>query len=220
MQLSHVWDQRLYFGVGDTDDCGPVSATQCVHAVAPWLHLVSVKDFRAHAGNPDDPNAPDGFNLAQIVRGTEGAYPDFAGKLTKLRNVTWSTFTTEAARHRPMSVAVTSAKLPPRIRFGFAGAHQISLFVKPSGQILCANPLAHAYSRLEPVTWAEMKPAILDYGNGGVWAVAYPTEEQMLPLHPQFRAAMEAAMGPAIQAARAEGYAQAKASAVSAVMGI
>ena len=219
-----VLSQLTWPQVKDIDDCWVLSALQCVNVVAPWEHLYGVTAFRAAAGDPDDGNM-DGGSLAEIVKGTVGLFPSFAGLLTTLRNVSWAAFTAEANRHRPLSVAVDSGKLPSRLAYGFHGKHQVTIAVKGDGTILFANPLATYYSRWTTVQWADVKTAILGYSTaGGAYAVAYPTDAQMGPLLPAVAARIDelvtARYGVMLESARAETKVATKAAAVTAIQAL
>jgi len=197
MQTSFVFNQARWpghdpqpgSGGPDIDDCWVVSALQCVHAVTPGARLVGIPAFREAAGNPDDPNDSDGGNLAQIVRGVEGCYPDYKGKLRRLRGASWAEFLRLVDdERRILSVSIVSGKLPVRLQYGFAGAesyHQVSVVRKANR--LFANPLAPVYSRFDEVaSWDAIKPAVMAYGRAkagtsGVWAVVFPTEAEMNP---------------------------------------
>ena len=188
MQTSMVFSQLSWPGVGDIDDCWAVSSIQCVNVVAPQLRLVSVPTFRVAAGNPDQPG-PTGGDLGDTVQGVETLFPVFAGKLRKLRGWSWDDFVDRAKDHHPMSVSVINAKMPTRCRFGFnipASYHRISVVVKADGHWLVANPLAKPYSRWCKVNPAEIRDAVMAYGKAregtrGVWAVSFPTDDQLEP---------------------------------------
>lgn len=196
MQTSMVFNQVAWPRAGDTDDCWCVSAIQCAHAVAPWLHLPGVPAFRTAAGDPDDGDT-DGGKLAEIVRGTEGTWPVFAGKLRRLRGVPWSDLAAAISAGRPASVCVHSGSLPADLRYGFTGAHQVTLAPAGAGSgaaIRVANPLAPVYSRWVAVPPETIRAAVLEYGRlrtgkPGAWAVVFPAELEMLPHHPAWKAA-------------------------------
>src|SRR5574343_1566660 len=183
-----VFNQKHWPGAGDIDDCWVVSAIQAANAVAPWLRLPSVPVFRAAAGNPDKPG-PTGGNLADIVQGCETLWPRyFKDRLKRLRGAAWNDFAAHVNAEQPVSVATVSAKLPPRLRFGFAGMHQITVARSGAGQWLVANPLAPVYSRWIEVNPAELKPAVMAYGRAkagtsGAWAVVFPDAEEMSQLY-------------------------------------
>lgn len=198
MQTSMVFNQVRWPGARDADDCWVLSGgVQCVNATAPWLRLVSVPVFRKAAGRPDVQGRADGGQLDDIKRGVETLWPAWYRDETRLRvrkQVTWESLREWAEGrpegHRPLSIAVVSAKLPPRLQFGFTGPasyHQLSLVVKSDGRWLVANPLAPVYSRWVEVNPAELRPAVMAYGRartgqGGAWFVAFPSDELMAPL--------------------------------------
>lgn len=183
MQTSMVFNQVRWPGAGDVDDCWAVSSIQCVNVTAPWLRLVSVPAFRKAAGNPDKPG-PTGGSLADTVKGVTTIFPVYAGRLHVLRGASWTRFVEVAKEHRPLSVAIVAGKLPARLQHGFTGYHRVSVVVKGKGTWLLADPLAPVYSRWATVTPAELRSAIMGYGNAksgtnGAWAVAFPTDDVM-----------------------------------------
>lgn len=183
MQTSFVFNQVAYPGAGDVDDCWAVASLQCVHAVQPQRHLVGIPVFREQAGNPDDPNEPDGGTLAQIVRGVTGCYPVFDGKLRRFRGASWTELVAVLNEKRPVSLAVVAGKLPLRLQYGFAGRHQVALAL--DGTRKFANPLAKAQSRWDELaSWDVVKAAALEFGRvragtPGIWAVVFPTYDEM-----------------------------------------
>jgi hypothetical protein len=197
VQTSMVFNQAKWPGARDVDDCWAVSGIQCVNVTAPWLRLVSIPAFRRAAGKPDTTGA-DGGQPEDIKRGVESLFPAWYRDETRLRirrQESWESLVTWAQErpegHRPLSIAVVSAKLPTRIQFGFLKLHQLSLVVKGDGTWLVANPLAPVYSRWERINPAELRPAVMAYGRartgqGGAWFVAFPSDEQMAPLYAAF----------------------------------
>jgi len=184
-----VFNQRKWPGAGDVDDCWVVSAIQAMHVTAPWLRLVGVKEFRKAAGRPDVQGEANGGQLRHVKLGCEGVFPQWyrAADGPRIRVVaggTWDQLKDDALEHRPLSVAVVSAKLPARLQFGFGGYHQITVVAKASGRWLVANPLAPAYSRWVEVNPSELRPAVVAYGRDksgrpGAWYVRFPTDEEM-----------------------------------------
>lgn len=227
MQLSMILSERTWPGVGDRDDCWVLSALQCTLAVAPWLHLPGSQVFRAAAGDPDD-GKHDGGNIAEIIRGTEGTWPLLDGKLTALRGVPMTRIVNLVEKGRPVSIALMSGKLPPRIRhMPNDVAHQCSLFAQ-GDRILFANPMAQMADKLDEITWKDVRPAILAYGNGQAFGVAWPTADELASSAPGFAAALSDAIAhlprpdcaAAVAAARAAGFADAKVKAGQAVAAI
>ena len=185
MQTGMVFNQKYWPGAGDVDDCWVVSSIQAVNVVAPWLPLYAVPTFRKAAGNPDQPG-PTGGSLLDTVQGVDGCYPAMRGMLRRMRGQSWTEFLTEARAHRPISVSILSSKLPTRLRFGFLGYHRVTIAVKGNGTWLFANPLAPRYSRWQVIKPDDIKDAVLDYGvahagQHGVWAVVFPTDQDMAP---------------------------------------
>ena len=182
MRTTQVYNQVTWPGAGDPDDCWVVAALQAANVTSPWLWLPTVPRFRKAAGNPDDPNRPDGGNLIQAERGLLGCYPFLAGLVHRHPAWTWSHFRQAVESGHPASVSIVSAVLPASLRFGFGGRHQIALAWK-DGQLLYANPLARDRSRWLRITWGNVKPAILAYGklrtgSDCVYALTLPTDKE------------------------------------------
>lgn len=185
MQISQVFSQRTWPAVGDIDDCWVVSAIQCAHAVAPWMPLPTNTEFRRAAGDPDDGIRDGGSaDQSELVRGVRGCFPGL--EVTPVVNGSWLGFRFDLGQGRVASVAVASAKLPARLRFGFTGAHQVSLaYVLPERFLFIANPLAPDRSPWIRTTWVELEPAVFGYaGQGKVSGVLFPTEAEALATHP------------------------------------
>jgi hypothetical protein len=185
--VSVVLSQRKWFKAGDIDDCWVLSAIQCASVSAPWLYLPTVTDFRAAAGDPDDGKS-DGGNPNEIAKGVIGTWPQFKGKLKVMNGGIYDKLIDYLLEGRPCSVAFDMTKVPDKYRYGVTVPHQMSIVVKDGGDgaKLLANPMAP----VEPTRWArlgkvsELRDAILGYGkirsgSPSVYAVAFPTEEEM-----------------------------------------
>ena len=221
MQTSMVFSQRTWPGVGDLDDCWVLSSLQSVNCSAPWLYLPNSDVFRKAAGDPDDGKA-DGGRISEIVLGVTTLYPEFKGKLTRLVGEPFATLRHLAASGRPVSVALTSGKLPPDIRHGKGDVpHQCTVVEKAGGRVLFANPMAPMGSKWDEVDWTDIRPAILDYGNGKVFGVAFPDDDAMVRQAPGFAAALASEIAklpkPDCTAERLAGFNDAKAKASAAV---
>lgn len=185
MQTSLVFSQRYWFGVGDPDECGALSAIQCAHAVAPWLRLPGTKAFRDAARNPDTQGEPNGWSVDTILRGVTGTWPVFEDRLVPLRGARFADLRTAAADGRPVSIAVLADLLPPRLSKGVTVPHQVSIVERGDGRLLLANPwVGPRMERWELATWDLIRPAVMAYGEArtgkrGVWAVAFPTAAEM-----------------------------------------
>lgn len=182
MQTSIVFDQRTWPGAGDVDDCWVVSALQAMNVTSPWLRLIGVPKFREAAGRPDHPNQADGGNLHAIRTGLVGVYPQLSGHVKSHAAVSFQELRTTAAAGHPLSVSIISGALPTSLRFGFSGAHQVTIVVK-NGKVLFANPLARAQSRWVRVSWAAIRPAVLAYGHARrgrdcCYFVSLPTDNE------------------------------------------
>src|SRR5262249_16607413 len=62
-------NQKAWPGVGDIDDCAVLADCMAAHASAPWETIPFIADYRAAAGNPDDPHVGDGLTIAQSLQG-------------------------------------------------------------------------------------------------------------------------------------------------------
>ena len=216
-----VFSERTWPGAGDLDECWVMSALQCVNASAPWLYLPNSDVFRHAAGDPDDGHR-DGGSIAEIVKGVTTLYPEFKGNLTVLRGESFATLKRQAASGRPVSVALSAAKLPDKIRHGTGNvAHQCTVVLKPDGRVLFANPMAPMGSKWDNVDWNDLRPAILDYGNGKVFGIAFPDDNDMVRRAPGFAAALASEIAklpkPDCTAERLAGFNDAKAKATEAV---
>lgn len=206
MQLSQVFNQKAWPRAGDVDDCWVVSAIQCTNTVFPWLHLPDVTQFRAAAGDPDD-GVSDGGNSAEIVKGSVGVWPVLTGRLRAFR-LSWEAFVAYVNAGHPASIALMTGKLPAGLNHGQATniAHQCSVARPKQGSgepLYFANPLAPVYSHWDECGYVDIKAAVLDYGNGAVVGVGWPTEAEAYRLHPLWTPQTEAATKAAVTAATA-----------------
>lgn len=180
---------------GDVDDCWVVSGIQAANVIAPWLALVSVTAFRAAAGDPDD-GVSDGGNPDDIYNGAVGCWPALRPYTSKLKGASWTSAKSKYDQGRPISLCVVASGLPVRLQYGFTGAHQVTIVLN-SGQNRFANPLAPAQTRWDVLSATELaavRDAALAYGKqrigtSSIFAVAFPTQAEILPTHPLFVAA-------------------------------
>lgn len=227
-QTSIVFSERTWTGVDptpgdgrpDIDDCWVLSALQAVHACAPWLYLPSAKVFRHAAGDPDDGHT-DGGSIPEIVAGVVGLYPEFAGKLDRLKGASWADLMRALRAGHVASVALSLGVLPRRLRYTTSAVpHQSTLAVK-GDRLLFANPMAPMGSRWDEVDAGDVRPAILDYGKGSVFAIAFPTDETMAPFYRPVAGAIDEEArrlaGRLVTEARAAGFADARTKASQAV---
>jgi len=194
MQTSMVFSQREWPAVDprphkggpDLDDCWVLSAIQAVNVTSPWYRLVGCKAFRHAAGDPDD-GVNDGGNVTEIIAGIEGCYPELKGRAHGHRGVAWIDLKNDLDHHRPVSVAVLSSELPPGLRYGFEGLHQVTLAQKANGQLLIANPLAQPYARWDRIEPNDVRDAVMTYGerrsgSRSAWYVTLPTDVEALAI--------------------------------------
>lgn len=225
LQLSMVLSQRSWPGVGDLDECWCLSTMQCVLACAPWSHLPGTDAFRQAAGDPDD-GRRDGGSLAEIAKAVRQLWPAIGQRLAVWRGVTWDQLQAGVKGGHPVSVALTLGKLPPRLRYTTSDVpHQSTLAWREStDSLVFANPMAPATSKWDSVTWAELRPSILDYGNGRVFGVRFPSADAMLDECPGFAdavaAGVQAELGTALDDAKRQGRASMQQDAVAAVQAL
>lgn len=215
MQTSQVFSQRTWPGAnppGETtlDDCWVLSAIQALNVVDPGARLVGSKVFRAAAGDPDDGDR-DGGQLAEIIAGIEGCFPQYKGKLKAHRGVSYDVVRRLLAEGRPLSLATAGDLLPDKARYGVTVPHQVTVAqptrLRGTDRALVANPMAPAYSSWVEVTLSELRPSVMGYGRKhsaaqapGAWFVAFPTEDEVLRLSGGFDAAVTAAAADRVHA--------------------
>jgi hypothetical protein len=151
-----VLSQRTYPGAGDVDDCWVVATVWAAVASVPSIWRPSVTTFRKYAGDPDD-GINDGGSIDECFKGAKGCWPSLDSTLWKANEFTGLLTLIKAGR--PASVALDSAALPSRLRFGFYGKHQVGI-AWDGTKLLCANPLAAQGSRPLTITAAELKTAM------------------------------------------------------------
>lgn len=181
--IRQTFSQRTWPGAGDIDDCWVVSAIQCAAAVAPWLPLLTVPEFRAFANDPDD-GKNDGGNVDDLMVGTVHAWPRLAPLVVPMRGWAWDDVLAKVKAGQPASLCVTSGRLP--VPYGFAGGHQVTIFHEPTVGLRIANPLAP--DRSEPIRIATpaARAAAEAFGSGKVYGVLFPTPAQAFVTHPSY----------------------------------
>lgn len=217
-----VFSQRDWTRAGDLDDCWVLSSLQAVNCAAPWLYLPAVPGFRKAAGDPDDGHR-DGGSINEIVKGVTTLYPEFTGKLKAMRGVTMQALGSSLRAGHPVSVALMQAKLPKELQCGSSNdvAHQCTLRSTSNGHLQFANPMVpHTGTRWADIELAQVRPAILAYGNGTVFGVEFPTAATMAPTYPPVSSIIDAeaekrAAG-LVKQAELRGYQQAKQQAIAA----
>jgi hypothetical protein len=187
--IEQTFNQKVWPKAGDVDDCWVVETIQCANAVAPWLPLLDVGEFRAFAGDPDD-GKNDGGNVDDIMTGITHAWPELAKLVTAVRGWTWDKVLAEVKAGRPFDACVISAKLP--INYGFLKGHQVSFFHEPGVGLHICNPLAPDRSEPPRIATSSAQAACEAYGNGKVYGVLFPTVEQAFTTHPLYTAPSDA----------------------------
>lgn len=187
--IEQSFSQKVWPKAGDIDDCWVVTTIQCANAVAPWLPLLDVTEFRAFAGDPDD-GRQDGGNVDDIMTGIRAAWPELAKLCTEVRGWTWDKVLAEIKAGRPFDACVMSDKLP--INYGFLKAHQVTLFHEDGVGLHIANPLAPDRSEPPRIATASAKLACEAYGSGKVYGVLFPTVAEAFKTHPLYVAPSDA----------------------------
>jgi hypothetical protein len=169
--IKKVLSQRIFEGVGDIDDCWVVATVQAALAANPGARKPSAPEFRKLAGDPDD-GITDGGSFHEITR----TWPNL--KMIAIRGARFSEFSDLAHQGGAASLAIKSALLPSKMRFGFNGLHQVA--VEFDGGWKLANPLAEQDSAPIPITEAELRKAIGGFSKNGVFAVFFPVRKKSM----------------------------------------
>lgn len=182
-----VVNQVTWPKAGDVDDCWVCAVLGAVHACAPWEPLPNIRVFRAAAGNPDEPNKPDGGTIRQSAQAIRSLWPRIGALIqTSAGEHTWSWLVSKMkGEGRPASIFVKSSELPKP--YGFGGLHAIAgVFVGGAWRI--SNPLAPAQSRWDAITANALERAVKAFPNPGVHAIVFPTVEEAFATHPLYLA--------------------------------
>jgi hypothetical protein len=180
---SGVFYQKAWPGWGgDADDCWVLADLMAIHAVAPWVSLPNVAEYRKAAGNPDDPGQ-DGGTIDQSVKAIKANWPEIGKLITVHKGASWDKFNASMTKDRVASVSVLSASLPPEVKYGFNGTHRVTYAKVDSGWYI-ANPLAPPHSRYRKITAAWVKKSVLDYPVPGVYAIVMPSVAAAFKTHP------------------------------------
>jgi len=164
-------NQRTYPGAGDVDDCWVVATIwACRYQTHQSRNLPTVPEFRAAAGNPDDPRRADGGNHNQINRAVDRLWPTVPNKHYAARD--WPTFAALIKAGASASVAASGRALPVNARFGFNGPHQIAIVYR-GGDFYVMNPLQKNGAAPIRITESALKRAVLML-NGWVLGIVFP----------------------------------------------
>lgn len=165
-----ILNQKLYPGAGDVDDCWAVATIWAYRAATDATVLPTVPEFRAAANKPDLPG-PTGGNITDIMRAVAKLWPNLG--VEEYEHPSWEPFVAKVKAGGIASLAVLSSLLPPALRFGFYGNHQVGVAYE-GGQLLVANPLARQGSAPVPINEAHLRDAALGIANGWVLAAIFP----------------------------------------------
>jgi hypothetical protein len=174
-----VFSQISWYGVGDIDECWIIATYWALVATGVMTReqLPSIAEFREAAGRPDKPGASGGNNYV-IMKALKTMAPDadaslFIGGMAN--------FTKQLKLGYVASLSVLSGALPAYLRFGFSGAHQVSVYYK-AGKFYVANPLAKEGSGLLQISAADLaKAAGALFGDGLLHAVLIKAGEVKPP---------------------------------------
>lgn len=182
LQTSQVFSQKTWPAAGDIDDCWVVATLWCANAVAPWLYLHNVTEFRRAAGDPDD-GKTDGGRLDEIMLACDTLWPQL--RVNPYRG-SWKGLQALIDTGHPASVAVVAELLPPRLQFGFKGLHQV-VFFREAGRLKCMNPLAKDRSRPDFISYDDARAAARAFTTDGtVRAAVFPVERAAFQTHPLY----------------------------------
>lgn len=179
MSIFPVISQKLYPGVGDIDDCWVVATVWAARGADRCSQKPTIREFRAAAGNPDDPYRADGGNIYQIAQAVPVVWP--LAKFTRMVSQDWAYFMGHLDAGDYITVALLSKLLPASMRYGFNGAHQVGL-VKTGGRIYLMNPLAPDGSQPQPISETALRTAIRGVANGWIMGGAFKRQ----PFHPRY----------------------------------
>lgn len=194
MVSTGAFHQASWPGAGDVDDCWAVADLQGVHAVAPWLRLVTIPIYRAAAGNPDQPG-PTGGSIADSRRALRALYPSLQVEIHGDQDaLTYAGLLAKVKANRPASVAVLSGALPPALQYGFAGKHRILVFWD-GAKLRILNPLQVAHKRADDIGVDALRAAVQAYGSP-VKAVIFPSPDQAFETHPLLASRIAKATAP------------------------
>lgn len=151
-----AFNQVSWYGVGDVDECWIIATYWALVAsgVMRRKDLPTIREFREAAGNPDRPGSTGGNNrqlmlaLKTLVPNARTEY--FVGGA--------GAFTRALQNGYVASLSLLSRYLPSYARFGFMGAHQVSVYYQ-GGKYYIMNPLAREGSALLPVSLATLQRA-------------------------------------------------------------
>lgn len=175
MLINSVMNQRVYPEAGDIDDCWIVATVMAAKASRPSIDIPTVTIFRFFAGDPDD-GYRDGGTLAEIAAGVRGLWPELAPSVSYLYGGSWNRFEELLRAGGIASLAVDSSKLPPGVRYGFNGLHQITVFME-GNYFYIANPLAPEGSTPQLIGAASLRASAYAYSASGnsLFAAIFPS---------------------------------------------
>lgn len=179
-----VFSQKFWRGVGDIDDCAVLAVLACIHGCAPWLTLPGVTAYRDAAGNPDDPNSPDGLTIGQSVQAITKLWPKIAPLLTASKGTgTWADFIASLKAGRCAVASVYSASMATS--GGLPIRHSVSVYW--NGSLRLVNPLRAPHSLGTVITETALKKAMDDFPEQGLFYILFPTVEDAFKTHPLYR---------------------------------
>lgn len=192
LTLGHALNQKDPLLLpGDIDDCWVVAAIQCARALGGayggdgrvslpaatgTAHIFepTIPQFRKFASKPDVQGVSNGGSADDILKGSLGSWSHL--KIARA-STSWDTFVHQV---RDLgwpfaALAVNSALLPSTLRYGFYGAHEVSVqYVAGSFRIV--NPLMPAGTMPATISVSALKRAALGL-TGYVMAVIYRLPE-------------------------------------------
>ena len=173
-----VLNQGVYPGAGDLDDCWVVATIWAAIAADPSAVRPTVPEFRAAAHRPDKPGPTGGF-LDDVMRGSEGIWPD--SHVERYESIAWGPFVARLRAGWSASLAVLSSALPTRLQFGFRGSHQVGIVWDRQFRLM--NPLARNGAAPAWISEDELRTAVRAVARGYILAALFEPVTVAPPTH-------------------------------------
>lgn len=184
MLISGIFNQFFYPGARGRPsfDCWVIATIQAANAVAPWVDLPTVPEFRKAAGDPLD-GKDDGGNMAEIMLACRVLWPEL--RVIGSTTMPWATFLAHLKANRVASLSITSGALPLNYRYGYDGGHQVVLFWE-AGVLWIGNPLQPQGSPPRAIAEASIRKAAHAYsGANEVTAAIFPSPAEAFASKPK-----------------------------------
>lgn len=175
--IDYALSQVTYPGAGDVDDCWVVATIHAARrSLGAQMLMPTVPEFRAAAGNPDDPNASDGGTLTQIMEAVPKLWPQLGVRRYGSRDT--ADFESYLRHGWTASLAVLSSGLPLSMQHGFKGSHQVSVFYV-DGAYWLMNPLQRSGDAPHRIEFDQIIQAARQFGLGYILAALFPPASEV-----------------------------------------